>query len=266
MATRKCPMCLELKNIVDSHLIPRAMYAYLRPPGGHPVAVSDDYVGSSDRQLHDFLLCKECEDILNKGGEAWLSPLLAEYAGVFPFYDLLTTLPPNVVEGKSAAYAAKRNAQIDCDKLTHFAMGVLWKASVHSWKRGQETPMIDLGPHRESARMFLRNESPFPASMALTIGVLPAPVKLTTFEYPRWEAETRWDNFSFYIPGMRFVLAAGEGIDPGIKANCFVRNAAHPIIVTDFSPKIFAAAANVLNSPKHIKKFERLGKKIKPPP
>ena len=59
MPVQKCPLCLETKNVVVSHLMPAAMYDYCRPPGGHTLSVSSDLVIESDRQLQGYLLCNE---------------------------------------------------------------------------------------------------------------------------------------------------------------------------------------------------------------
>jgi len=72
------------------------------------------------------------------------------------------------------AYAAVRNPEIKPDKLIHFALGMFWKASVHSWKGGVREPLIDVGPYRETVRKFVRGEIPFPERMALTIGAVTA--------------------------------------------------------------------------------------------
>jgi hypothetical protein len=106
MPDQKCPLCLETKNVVVSHLMPAAMYDYCRPPGGHTLSVSSDLVIESDRQLQDYLLCNDCEQNLNRGGETWLLPLLARYKGAFPFHELLTRVAPDVVDGDVEAYAA----------------------------------------------------------------------------------------------------------------------------------------------------------------
>lgn len=120
MPIQKCPLCLETKNVVSSHLMPARMYEYCRPPGGHSISISTDLVIESDRELQDYLLCSGCEDSLNRGGEMWLLPLLSQYKGPFPFYDLLAKFPPDVVDGNTAAYAAVKNPEIHCDKLIHF--------------------------------------------------------------------------------------------------------------------------------------------------
>jgi len=97
------------------------MYNYCRPPDGHHLSISSDLVIETDRQLQDYLLCNDCETILNRGGENWLLPLLSRYKGPFPFYDLLAEISPDIVVGDVAAYAAARTPKIDCDKIIHFA-------------------------------------------------------------------------------------------------------------------------------------------------
>jgi hypothetical protein len=257
-----CPLCKETKEIVSSHLIPARVYEYCRPPGSHPIAVSAEYVNRTDRQTQDHLLCLECEDILNRGGETWLLPLLASAEGSFPFYDILTRVAPDIRDDKAAGYAAANNPDIPCDKLTHFAIGVFWKASVHSWRGKEKEPMIELGPYREDARKFLRGESEFPIRMTMTIGILPPPVKLIGFEYPCRGADNEWHSFTFYIPGIRFVLNVGRSIDEGTRRICFVRHPARPIIVYDFSAGTFAAALRTLMLPRNIKRFEKLTKEV----
>src|SRR5258705_68866 len=112
MPIQKCPLCLETKKVVSSHLIPAKVYDYLRAPGTHPIAISKDVVMATDRQLQANLLCPECEDRLNKGGEMWLLPLFATYEGPFPFYDLLTKIPPEASFEEGAAYSASKNPTI----------------------------------------------------------------------------------------------------------------------------------------------------------
>jgi hypothetical protein len=237
------------------------MYEYCRPPGGHPISISSTLVIESDRQLQDHLLCLDCEDDLNKGGEMWLLPLLSQHKGPFPFYELLTKFPPDVTDEGAAGYAAAKNPEIHSDKLAHFAMGVFWKAAVHSWSGSRTEPMIDLGDYAEPIRKFLRGEMKFPDHMALTIGVLPPPAQQISFHNPYRGPNTKWHNFSFYIPGIEFYLAVGERVDDSLRNDCFVCNPAHPILVFDFSRDIegiikpvWAKARKAKNVEKYLKK------------
>lgn len=80
METGLCPLCKKTKKIADSHFIPKAVLSRL---GREHDCINPEFLGFSDRQIRTPLLCFDCEDILNKGGEAWRMPLLAEYDGKF---------------------------------------------------------------------------------------------------------------------------------------------------------------------------------------
>jgi hypothetical protein len=260
MPIQKCPLCLEIKQVVSSHLMPARMYEYCNPPGGHPISVSSELVIESDRQLQDYLLCRNCEDNLNKGGEMWLLPLLSRYKGPFPFYDLLTKFLPDVIDGDAAGYAAVKNPEIHSDKLIHFAMGVFWKAAVHSWSGSRTEPMIDLGPYAEPIRKFLRGEADFPEHTALTIGVLPPPAQLISFHNPYQGSKKEWHNFLFYVSGIEFCLAVGKAVDATVRETCFACNPAHPIIVVDFSADIQRIISSVwakAHKAKNVQKWLR---------
>ena len=92
-APSRCPLCLETKVVVSSHLIPKRMSDYCRPPGGNPISVMTELVIETARQVQDRLLCMDCEDLLNKGGEMWLLPLLARYEGLFRSTIFLRSFP-----------------------------------------------------------------------------------------------------------------------------------------------------------------------------
>jgi hypothetical protein len=261
MPIQKCPLCAETKNVVSSHLMPARMYEYCRPPGGHHISVGSNLVIETDRHLQDYLLCTDCEDDLNKGGEMWLLPLLSRYQGPFPFYDILSKVPPDVVDGDVAAYAASRNPEIHVEKLVHFSLGVFWKAAVHPWSSLRTGPMIDLGGYAEPIQKCLRGEAGYPKKIALTIGVLPPPAQLISFHNPYQSARKEWSNFLFYVSGIEFALAVGPAIDETFRENCFVCNPWHPIIVTDFSKdiegiirQVWARAHKARNVAKYLKK------------
>jgi hypothetical protein len=214
--------------------MPAALYNYCRPPGGNPISFTTRLVIESSRQMQYPLLCEECEDILNKGGEDWILPLFARLDGSFPFHDLLTKMDPAVVHGDAKLYATAKNPEIDTTKLMHFAMGIFWKASVHSWRGGETDPLIDLGAYAEPIRKYLRSEGPFPAGMLLMIGVLPTPVKHIAFTVPYQGSSVNWRNFIFYVPGVEFTLLVGDALTADQQAASFTGNPERPILLVNF--------------------------------
>jgi len=238
MPIQKCPLCLKIKQIVSSHLMPEAMYRFCTPAGGHPISISSQFVIESDHQRQDYLLCEDCENDLTRAGESWLLPLLPPYKGSFPFYDLLTKFLPGTINGDAAVYATVTNPEIRWEELIHFAMGVFWKAAVHSWSGSCTETLIDLGSYTERVRKFLRYEAGFPEHLALMIGVLPPPAQLISFYNPYQGSKKEWHNFLFYVSGIEFCLAAGKAVHARDRNNCFACNPAHPIVVADFSADI----------------------------
>jgi hypothetical protein len=240
MPIRKCPLCLQEKPIIISHLMPAAIYDYCRGPAGHHITLTNTLVIETDRELQALLLCSDCDNDLNTGGETWLMPLLATFESTFPFHDVLTKVPPDIVEDNMAAYATARNPEIDAAKITHFAIGVFWKAAVHSWSGHRTDPMIDLGPYAEPLRKFLRGETGFPQHVALTIGVLPkdAAKGLIAMTQPYRGSNRSWHNYLVYIPGIEFSISVGRAVNDAKRGECFATNPLHPIMVLDFSDDI----------------------------
>lgn len=264
MPVEKCPMCLETKNVVSSHLIPARVYEYLHAPGTRPISISSKVTMGTGRQLQDYLLCPECEDRLNKGGEMWLLPLFATYEGSFPLYDLLTKVPPEASFPEGAAYYVSKNPAIQVDKIVHFGMGVFFKAAVHSWEGKKKEPMIELGPYLDSVRAFLMGETGFPERMTLNVGVLPPPVKAISCSYPYRGSNTTCHNYLFYVSGIEFALGVGRKIDAVARDACFASSPLHPIIVTDYTEDLRGNFNRVWKKAHKAKNLEKYMKKPKP--
>lgn len=263
MPIGKCALCLRQKELVKSHLIPRAMYDYCRTADSEPVVMTSKVMMQSSRQMQDYLLCFDCEGLLNREGENWLTPLLATIDKKFPLLDLLERLPPEVVdaEEQGVGYAAFRNPEVRTEKLIHFAMGVFWKASVHPWRGDSEEPLIELGPYRESIRTFLLGERPFPSHMGLVVGLLPRENALISFNQPYRTLAEGHHRYLLYIPGIQFVLHVGNRLPSDMPSICIATNPARPIVVADFSKdvaKVFREiAAKARKSAKLIEYLKR---------
>jgi len=248
MRIQKCPMCLDTKNVVSSHLVPGALYKECRLPGGHPIVFSSKLVYESSRQMQSPLLCEVCEDVLNKGGENWMMPLFAKADGSFGFHDLLTSRPPSYVVDDARVYLTAQNPQIDPDKIIHFAMGVFWKAAVHAWIPGEKESLIDLGEFAEPIRAYLKGGTLFPRETALTIGVLPTPVKHLAITAPYRGSNAKIKNFLFYAVGIEFSLSVGSTITDEERGCTISANPGRPVIVVDFSPMLRDIAAATMET------------------
>lgn len=232
MKIGKCRMCLQEKPLVRSHLMPAALYDYCRKGEHQPIKVGGGFVIPTDRQTQDFLLCGECEDVLNRGGETWILDKLATWERTFPLYDLLAKVPPLFDEDGMIVYLAAQNPTIEVKKLTHFALGLFWKASVHSWRGDSTDPRIDLGPYSEEIRKWLLNQNTFPDNIYLTVVIeKPQKAQITMID-PYQGVRGRWRTHFVHVPGVLFMMAVGKIVDDEVRAFS-ITNAGNPINLSD---------------------------------
>jgi hypothetical protein len=228
-----CRMCLIPKDLVRSHLMPAFLYDYCRQGEHKPIKVGGGVLIPTDRQTQAYLLCEECEDILNKGGEMWIAGKLATWERSFPLYDLLMKGPPEFDEKDMAVYFAAKNSEIDVEKLTHFALGMFWKASVHSWSGSKTAASIELGLYSEKIRTWLRSKSWFPEDMYLIV-VVSRPLRAQIVLNEPYEARREgWQNFFVYVPGVLFMLNVGKTVDESMRWLCVYQNPGHPINIAE---------------------------------
>jgi hypothetical protein len=228
-----CKMCLLKKDLVSSHLIPASLYDYLRHGNATPIRVGDGVIFPTDRETQDYLLCLDCEDILNKGGESWVNSKLCTVERKFPLYDFVASGPVAAEDPDGVLYFAAQNPLIDVHKLVHFGLGIFWKAAVHSWKGNTTEPMIELGPYCEPVRTWLKGESDFPKWMFLWVTLSrPHRVQLT-LNVPVPTARTGWKTFHTHMLGLTFMLNVGKGVPLETRESCFRDNPDHPILVSE---------------------------------
>jgi len=211
----------------------RGLYDLCRSADSEPVKVASTIVMPTSRQTKDYQFCVECEDVLNKGGESWVLPRLATNDKNFPLYETLLRATPVFDEGDLQAYYAAAIPEIAVDKIMHFALGMFWKASVHSWRGGETKSRIELGPVSEALRRFLLDQGPFPENIALMVEVVPPSAASILFLDPCEREYHQWRTFFCYVPGILFALSVGEYISEALKTGCFVANPHHPIVVSN---------------------------------
>ena len=227
-----CKMCLMDERLVSSHLLGAALYDYCRNPGCSPIRVGDGKIFPTDRQTQDHLLCQRCEQRLNQGGETWVSPKLATMERKFPLFDLLTNRPPAWAENGVSIYMVADNSQIKVDKLAHFALGVFWKAAVHSWKNGDHSTRIELGPYSDPVRKWLLGKERFPKNVCLQIAVSPPQRAQILFIEPYEGRRSEWHSFFVYVLGVLFVIHVGRAVVDAAEF-CFYQNPGHPIWISE---------------------------------
>ena len=248
-------MCLQSKALVSSHLIPQAMYDYCRKGEHRPIKVGDGVLFATDRQTQVVLLCKECEDVLNRGGEMWIAKKLATPEGTFPLYSILTTHPPDFDEGDYRFYFGARNADVETDKLTHLALGIFWKASVHSWRSRETEPCIDLGPYSDRIRFWLRGENEFPKNVYLLAEVFPPDRAQIALSGPYEGVRLGWRRFLLHLPGLSFTLNVGKTVDHTIRSLCIQTNPGHPIVVSIDTTKLTQQLSRTLHQSRKTESF-----------
>ena len=233
-----CRLCLKAGvELERSHLLSAAVYRILRDdgkvPNANPFLITPEGSVQSSKQQWAFLLCEPCEAILSREAEDWIFRHGMKADGNFPLADVLRKVRPSVgtLADHTRLYEGILIPEINSHAITHFAIGIFWKASVYEWNTDKTIPVNLLG-YQDEFRRFLLGEAVFPQDAVLTVLVREAGAidRLTHTPFGSVGAVTA--TYQFPIPGFSFVLTIGKNIPQRISQYCFVRGLGSPIVTT----------------------------------
>ena len=256
-----CKLCLRKAELQDSHLIPAAVYKYANNPtfaNPNPVVVGRRITSSTSRQTKDYLLCLDCEDRFNKHGEneflKWVwngsrFPLGDRLAVAHPFYAF-----------QSFTVFSGRDTGIDMGKFGYFALSMVWRGAVHTWRSafGDPIPILALGSFEEPIRRFLLGIGPYPQSITILVTACTDIQSRLTFMSPSVLGGLGVPGFVVCILGVRIFLFFEPRLHPDLKSLCCVKSPAKLICQSDCSQKLLEAAADIMKTTRITEKTKRM--------
>ena len=124
--------------------------------------------------------------------------------------DHTKTCAPIYSDEERKVFSTAANPNVDTAKLIHFAIGLFWKASAHSWRSKESEPAIALGQYQEALRLYLLGQAQLPADVALVISLDNAPVRLVGFVEPYRAEGGEFAKLLCFVPGMLLSLCVGH--------------------------------------------------------
>jgi hypothetical protein len=219
---------------MDSHVLPKALYRYLRASGGSdPVSVTKDRVHQSSKQVTAYLLCSACEKLLNENGERWMLHQGFRGQHRFRLREALLRATPLGPVHDGIAYSASNITELDVARIAYYASSVFWRASLPSSSNDREY-QISLGKGYEAAfREYLLGCACFPSSAALVVQVANTNSPLQAFCFPFSQRHDGYHHHSFFAQGVLFWLFVGGRLPAKLDYICIVRSKAQVIFLSD---------------------------------
>jgi hypothetical protein len=253
-----CKLCLTADaELRDSHFTPKSTYGLFHDGTNEPVRFVEKSLFPSSKQVKDYVFCGDCEQLFNREGENWFCPLLPTVGGPFPLRERVMKGPVLYRDETTAVFQAANNPEVDTAKLTHFALGMFYKAAVHSWKKDAAEPHMLMEPENlEAIRQYLLGQSDLPKRMALCITVdsLTTPLQMSVQPY-RMEDAQGLKRYVFYLAGVLFQLFVGEDAAEKNVA-CFGVHPGRPIWMQNVSIVVRDTSREEFKGAKRTKKLE----------
>jgi len=155
MSETSCRLCLQLKVLRKSHIVPEFLYRDLYNENGHMMGITGK--GSKrwakvQKGIRELLFCDDCEQLFN---EKYEKPFLTDWLHNNPLSKQLTPEQSYLI--KIPSY----------ERFRLFHLSVLFRASVSSDPTFKE---VALGKHEEIIRRMLLNNDPGGKWQYLLIG------------------------------------------------------------------------------------------------
>jgi hypothetical protein len=212
----QCKLCLEQKQLLESHLMPNALYA----PGKNGIQYATrTQSGQNPQHMKAHLLCSDCEQRFNRLGESevlrWLAPKARKQ---FPLHDRMRVALPC---GEIPPFSVYKGADVgvDTEKFTYFTLSVAWRRSIHGWKSFDGTPLPpwNLGAFGEQMRTFLIGQAGFPPDTAIMIIVCSDAHSREYWTAPSSDVVYNCLGFEFLARGVYFRALMGHHLPPSFR-------------------------------------------------
>jgi hypothetical protein len=251
MQTGLCELCRQTGKLHESHFIPRALYKLLRHSNNgndNPVLISKKISTQKSFQMKQPLLCSACERRFSVNGENYVLPLLSK-RDRFPLYERLKLALPMYTTPDKMAFRCPA-VGIDGEKLGYFALSLLWRAAVRSWRMpdgGTTFVQVD-AVSLESLRAYLAGESAFPHDVAILATVATdflsqqlcfVPCRVTENPHPI--------VYSLITAGVAFRIVTGTN-DPTLRAISCAGPGLNMIYLRDCSDNSWEIAAEMMET------------------
>ncbi len=264
MKTGTCKLCLTpAAGLRDNHFLPRSFYALFRDGKNEPIRFSPESVYPTSKQIKDFVFCGDCEGRFNRDGENWVRPLLPTVGGPFPLRDRLMKAATLYRDEAMAIFPTVGNPEMDPTKLMHFALGVFYKAAVHSWRGDSSEPYMPMeADDVEALRLYLLGKAVLPKNVVVCVTVDSLVVPLQSMNEPyRMADKDGFKRYVFYIPGVFFQLFVGDGGETAMPA-CFSVHPTRPVLVENVSISVRNTGREQLANARRTNKLDEIVKDV----
>lgn len=254
-----CKLCLEFKELQDSHLNPAFAYRIIRKnQDSDPVMVTAKRVKISSRQITAHELCWDCEQLFRLNGEDWMAYQVFQGAE-FPLLNRLKVAMPDWERPNHVAYSGAA-CGIDTTKLVYFGASVLWKSSLRKWTIGAtETTTVDLGSYQERLRRFLLGETAFPAYGVVIVTACTDFESQGCFFTPCSIRYGIVAGYALLMLGVYFRFFFGPDVPLEFQRFCCVHSPRKRIVVADHSKESQHSYGHLFQTAREVGKLKELG-------
>lgn len=232
----KCALCGATGPLQDSHLLPQALYRFVRAKtkgNSSPVVMTRGSAWNTDRQITKYLLCFDCEQRFSKNGENWTLRQIFRGENSFKLLSMLDACTPVATKPECTVYAVADVADFRVEDLTYFALSVFWRAAATQWSLdGHSLERLEFGsPYMSDFGNYLLGKAGFPVNVALHIEVCDDPtIATTTLITPAGANDDGFHRYGFMVPGVAFHLFVGQRM-PDLMRYCCIASGERPLLL-----------------------------------
>jgi hypothetical protein len=238
-----CRLCGQSAKLIDSHLLPKALYKLIREPSlknPNPFLVTRGKAVQTSTQLKRYLLCSVCEDRFNKNGESWVLKHCFRGGPMnrFRLRDLLIGVTPISTNSAGDVLSTVAAPEIQRNKIEYFAASVFWRGAISDWPwQGQTVPPMPLEvPLRLAFEDYLLGKTTFPRTCSLLVYLAGDTAPPLAMHPPQSGNSVGIVECRFAIPGLRFTLL------PTVPANALSLSSEphHPVFISKDQSRLLA--------------------------
>jgi hypothetical protein len=232
-----CSLCLEARELRESHFLPKALYRLILARGTrspHPIRISAGGREQSSFQATHRLLCAACETLFDRNGENWVMRHCYRGRGIFRLRTILEAVAPLEASADCRIYSASATPSISIDQIAYFCTSVFWRAAVRDWYvDNRKYEAISLGvKYQEQIRQYLLGETHFPDNAAICVVVSNLTKPTLVFNFPNTIRIKSGHCHRLHIPGIDFLMTIGKRLHEE-ELTCIVRSSLHPILISN---------------------------------